>query len=164
MRSKKSLFYLLILTMFITFNLISCGGGGGGGGSVRAVSFESIALEDIRAVVLSDEKINGSNDDTNEIPEETIVVYQTNEGRYGKFIVTTYGYSLYINWVTYDLSNDGTVYSEGVDLRIDGTCYAELDEGSGSGDPADVDFQWEQDTPIKRYISPQNGATFAVFH
>ncbi len=30
MRSKKSLFYLLILTLFLTFNLISCGGGGGG--------------------------------------------------------------------------------------------------------------------------------------
>lgn len=28
MRSRKSLFYLLILTMFLTFNLISCGGGG----------------------------------------------------------------------------------------------------------------------------------------
>jgi len=34
MRQKKSLFYLLILTLFLTFNLISCGGGGGGGGSV----------------------------------------------------------------------------------------------------------------------------------
>lgn len=31
MRQKKSLFYLLILTLFLTFNLISCGGGGGGG-------------------------------------------------------------------------------------------------------------------------------------
>jgi len=30
MWSKKSLFYLLILTLFFTFNLISCGGGGGG--------------------------------------------------------------------------------------------------------------------------------------
>ena len=29
MRSKKFLFYLLILTLFLTFNLLSCGGGGG---------------------------------------------------------------------------------------------------------------------------------------
>ncbi len=28
MRQKKSLFYLLILTLFLTFNLISCSGGG----------------------------------------------------------------------------------------------------------------------------------------
>ncbi|HPD56367.1 MAG TPA: hypothetical protein P5294_09745 [Smithellaceae bacterium] len=33
MRQKKSLFSLLILTMFLTFNLISCSGGGGGGGA-----------------------------------------------------------------------------------------------------------------------------------
>jgi len=31
MRQKKSLFSLLILTLFLTVNLISCGGGGGGG-------------------------------------------------------------------------------------------------------------------------------------
>ena len=30
MRSKKSLFYLLILTLFLTFNLLSCGGGDDG--------------------------------------------------------------------------------------------------------------------------------------
>jgi hypothetical protein len=29
MRSKKSFLYLSILTLFLTLNLISCGGGGG---------------------------------------------------------------------------------------------------------------------------------------
>lgn len=33
MWQKKSLLYLLILTMFLNFHLISCGGGGGGGGT-----------------------------------------------------------------------------------------------------------------------------------
>ncbi len=46
MRSKKSLFYLLILTLFLTFNLISCGGGGGGTAATSPLFSENFSSFD----------------------------------------------------------------------------------------------------------------------
>jgi len=46
MRRIKSLHLLLVLTLFLTFNLISCGGGGGGGGGTSVLLSENFSSFD----------------------------------------------------------------------------------------------------------------------
>ena len=128
---------------------------------VRAFSpLDRVTLADIQATTLSSANINGSDNSSNMIPTGTIVVYKTQTGRYGKFLVVTLGYDLLINWVTYNLANDGTIYSQGQNLTIGGTYSANLDNGTqvSSGD-----FFWNQVSSILRYIVPENSATFAVY-
>ncbi len=66
-----------------------------------------------------------------ETPEGTIVLYKTNEGRYGKFkILERTGSSVDLWWETYNA--DGTTYSAGTNLHIlsygDGS-FCDLDRG-----------------------------------
>lgn len=129
------------------------------GGPAR---FNTITLAAIQAMTLNGDDIYCNDDSANEIPAGTIVVYQTNEGRYGKFHVAIYGIDLVINWVTYDLSNDSTVYSQGEGLTIRNTWSAELDEGCETASTSTRDFWWKT-IPEPRYIVPGNGATFAVY-
>jgi hypothetical protein len=166
MNKRKSSFIILTLTLFLCFILISCGGPSNG---PTGVSFDSITLADIQATTLSSANIDGNNDNTNMIPTGTIVVYKTNEGRYGKFLVASYGYDLVINWVTYNLANDGSIYSQGTNLTIHGTFSADLDLGVETAVPADEDFFWEiidasAPSPKQAQIVPENGATFAVYN
>jgi hypothetical protein len=104
------------------------------------------------------EPINGSNNSNNKIPTGTRVLYQTNEGRYGIFIVAQYGYSLVLNYVTY--SSTGAIYSQGCGLVIGGTANADLDNGEQSS--TGQDFFWMQSTEVIRTILPKNGAKFFV--
>lgn len=161
MSKRKYLSIVLIFTSFLCFILISCDRSSG----PTAPTFDSITLADIQAVTLSTENIDGS-DATNKIPAGTIVVYKTKNGRYGKFLVDTWGHDLVFNWVTYNLANDGTVYSFGSNVTIRGTWWADLDNGveiNGVTDSKDGDFFWEQFTGTKRAIVPENGAMFAVY-
>jgi len=121
--------------------------------------FGAISLADIMAASLSSAKINGSNNASNQIPIGTILLYQTNEGRYGKLEIVSYGYDLTVKWTTYN--PDGSVYSEGDNLVIHGTCSCDLDLGVESSTSSD--FWWEQVTAVERYLVPENGARFAVY-
>jgi hypothetical protein len=122
--------------------------------------FSCITPEEIESISLSGSQIDGS-DASNELPDGTIVVYQTSSGRYGKFQVTTWGYDLFIKWVTYDL--DYSVYSSGEELKIRGTWSCDLDEGVEETGTPTLDFFWEQATSIERYLSPRNGAQFSLY-
>jgi len=92
-----------------------------------------------------------------------ILVYQTNEGRYGKMEIQQYGYNLMFKWVTYN--SNGSVYSSGQDLTIQGTWHCDLDLGvqSPSGGDQNSDFWWEQVGGPERYLAPQNGALFNIY-
>jgi hypothetical protein len=122
--------------------------------------FSCITPEEIESISLSGAQIDGS-DSSNELPDGTIVVYQTSSGRYGKFQVITWGYSITIKWVTYDL--DYSVYSSGGSLTITGTWSCDLDEGVEEVNTSTRDFFWEQVTGTERYLSPQNGAQFSLY-
>jgi hypothetical protein len=54
---------------------------------------------------------------------------------------------------------EAKVYSEG-QLEVRGTWHCNLDVGAQNQTGAD--FWWEQDTPVKRYLTPENGAVFFV--
>jgi len=51
------------------------------------------------------------------------------------------------------------VYSEG-QLEVRGASHCNLD--AGAQNQVGADFWWEQDTPVKRYLTPENGAGFFV--
>jgi hypothetical protein len=65
--------------------------------------------------------------------------------------------------VTYNLANDGSIYSQGDNLTIQGTFAADLDNGLQTLTALDEDFFWAQDSPTIRNIEPQNTAAFAVY-
>lgn len=129
--------------------------------TVTPSTFSLVSLDDIQAATLSTDQIDGNDDETNQLPTGTILLYQTGAGRYGKLLIASYGYTLVLDWVTYDSSNDGTVYSQGNDLSINGTWGADLDAGVQMTGP-DGDFFWAQWTSIVRTFVPTNGAKFAI--
>jgi len=146
---------LLITVGFVT---LVCGSDAG----ADRGTFDEITYEDIVATPLSGDAIVGNDDETNEIPTGTIVVYQTNQGRYGKLLIQAYGLNLTIRWHTYTL--DGTsAYSSGTGLVVNATCLCDLDEGYSHCSNETADFHWEIISGPDRQLSSWNGATFAVY-
>lgn len=125
----------------------------------QPADYNQITLADIQKSSLSSDKINGSNNNQNQLTPGTILVYQTSEGRYGKMQIKQYGYDLYLKWLTYNAN--GTTYSSGNNLKIRGTWYCDLDLGRESD--ISSDFWWQQSTPVERFLVPENGAKFARF-
>jgi hypothetical protein len=121
--------------------------------------FDEIDYALIADANFSDERINGHNDERNELLPGSIFFCKTTEGRLAKFLIEEYGYHLVISWTTYN--HDGEVYSEGSGLRIRGTWSCDLDEGKESTDGRD--FWWQQVTDVERYLTPKNGAVFATY-
>ncbi|AQQ09048.1 hypothetical protein L21SP3_00846 [Sedimentisphaera cyanobacteriorum] len=120
---------------------------------------------DERASGLSSDSIDAS--DGNRFGIDSFFIYETNEGRYGKFIIDDYdesdNHAITISWKTYDY--DGSLYSEGSGLTIVGTYSADLDEGVlspyGSGNR---DFSWTMSSSETRFLTPKNGASFKIIY
>lgn len=123
------------------------------------LGIDSISFAEIKSASFSSDRINGSDNESNQILTGTIVLYRTNEGRYGKLLIKTYGYNLTLRWKTFN--PDGSTYSEGDDLVIRGTWLCDLDLGKESR--ASSDFWWRQVTAVERYLVPKNGAKFAIY-
>ncbi len=135
------------------------------GYSVRCVkgsslSFNDITIDDIINYGLSSEDINGSNNSSNQLLQGAIILYKTNEGRYGKFIVQQYGMSLTIKWVTYN--NNGSIFSNGENLTISASWTCDLDIGVQGGN--EEDFWWNHINSVERYLTPMNGALFGIYN
>ena len=120
--------------------------------------FEAIRLTEIKSASLSSVRIDGSNNTSNKIPDGTIILYKTNEGRYGKLLIKKYGRSLRMKWTTYN--SQGRVHRRGNDLVVRSSYSCDLDAGKESR--ASGDFWWHHITSVERFFTPQNGAQFAV--
>ncbi len=116
--------------------------------------FDSIRPDDIKAARLSSARIPG-----NSLTPNTIIIFSTNEGRFGKLLIKSCDYNLNLAWVTFNA--DGTVYSRGDSLVVRGTFTCDLDAGREARDSAD--FWWQMVTQTESYLTPQNGATFAIY-
>ncbi len=123
--------------------------------------FDAISLTEIKSADLSRDKINASNNETNQIPDGTILVYETSEGRFGKLRITNYGPNLTLKWRNFN--PDGSVESDGENLVIKGTWFCDLDLGEEGAPSTSDDFHWELVTDVERYFAPRNGARFAIF-
>ena len=128
-------------------------------GLTVAQSFSEITLADIMAITLSSDPINGSDNAMNRIPAGTIVLYRTDEGRYGLLEIAATGLDLTVNWRTYSVS--GSVYSQGTALVVRASWTCDLDRGIEGA--ASADFQWHLVTQTERYLEPRGGAAFGVF-
>lgn len=127
-------------------------------GPGAGASFDGIGYADIAAATLSADRIDASDGVTNQLTPGAIVLYQTNEGRYGKLQVLEYGYNLRIQWHTFRPNE--TRHSSG-ELVIQGTFGCDLDAGREV--TASPDFWWAMVTATERYLEPANGARFAVY-
>jgi hypothetical protein len=116
--------------------------------------FDRVGLGDISSANLSSARIAGTN-----LPVDTILLYRTNEGRFGKLLVRSYGRDLTLRWFTFNVN--GGRYSMGDNLVIRGTYSCDLD--SGKETQTSSDFWWQQVSATERYLTPQNGATFALY-
>ena len=68
-------------------------------------AFKSITLKQIQATLEPIKErtleINASNNEQNQIPAGTILVYRTNAGNFGKAVILDYDYNLTLLWVTF---------------------------------------------------------------
>jgi len=68
---------------------------------IGSVNFDSITHSSLKTYSYSSDKINGSDNASNQIPVGTVIAAITDEGRYSKFKIEVYGYNLIIKFVTY---------------------------------------------------------------
>jgi len=68
---------------------------------VGNVDFDSIMHSGLKTYSYSSDKINASDNASNQIPAGTVVATITDAGRYSKFRIEVYGYDLVIKFVTY---------------------------------------------------------------
>ncbi|MGD0572347.1 MAG: hypothetical protein ABSB11_04945 [Sedimentisphaerales bacterium] len=127
-------------------------------------SYGLIDASDIAAILgqMSAGSIDGS--DGNEFWPGTWFIYRTSEYRYGKMIVQAYDKAqnneLTLGWTTYN--SDGSIYSSGTGLVIDGTYLCDLDEGQETFTSAD--FWWSIDSSTARSLVPENNALFELMY
>jgi len=127
--------------------------------------FDRLTAADIANMdhTLSGDNIDAS--DGSEFWPGTYFVYKTNMGRYGKFIVDDLDQAdnnkLTITWVTYNA--DGSTYSKGTGLEINGTYTCDLDKGV-EGPSTGADWQWVMKSSTVRYLRPLYGAEFKLMY
>ena len=68
---------------------------------IGSIDFDSITHSSLKTYSYSSDKINGSNDSSNQMPAGTVIAAITDGGRYSKFKIEVYGYDLVIKFVTY---------------------------------------------------------------
>ncbi len=90
----------------------------------------------------------------------TIIVFKTNQGRYGKLYVEQSGETLILTWL-HVFTSDGAMYIGKSSLGIRNLSKFDLDEGTETQVSAYSDFQWEYLNGKGRLI-PLSGAVFYV--
>lgn len=94
------------------------------------------------------------------LPDGTILLYQTNVGRFGKAVVARQDEDIFLRWTTYE--RDGQIASQGIRLELRGPYTCDLDTGTVSPPAADADFHWNLFTHATRALVPRNGARFTI--
>ncbi|WP_310496618.1 hypothetical protein [Sandarakinorhabdus sp.] len=95
-----------------------------GAGIVRlgAVGFTALGPNALQMLSYGSTSIPGNNDATNQLTPGTVFAVRTAAGNYAKVRVLTYGYNMFIQWVTYRLNPAyaviGTGYVEPEDVEV----------------------------------------------
>jgi len=116
---------------------------------------------------LSGDSIEATNADGNIFKTGDVLIYKTNEGRYGKLEVLSIddadNKKLAIKAVTY--TNDGSIYKETSFLEIRGTWSADLDEliEAPAGQISIQDFWWERINTTDTDFTPENDAKYYMY-
>jgi hypothetical protein len=125
----------------------------------QKLDFNSIKISDIREVFLSSNRINASNNQNNVLTPGTILLYRTNEGKFGKLLILEYGDILKFKYCTY--TDSGSIFTLSDSLSAKLGLYYDLDLGQINENNADF---WYQNTDsVERYFTPTKGAKFTIY-
>jgi hypothetical protein len=72
--------------------------------NIGVTNFASVLPQALPGLPYSSTPIDGNNDATNKLVAGDVFAVKTNQGNYAKVLVTSYGYDLGIEWVTYKMS------------------------------------------------------------
>ena len=126
--------------------------------------YQQIELEDIDISSLSRALINAGSHAENQLKAGTIMVYKTDEGRYGKLQIRGNDVMVSFRRLTWD--KDGSVFSE-LDYSVcRNNAFFDLDsdEWESSASTLPADFYMEIPAAGQRWLIPKNGAVFAIYH
>src|SRR5271168_1410890 len=90
--------------------------------NLGAVNFASLTAANLQLLPYAATPIDGNDDATNQLVVNDVFAVLTNKGNYAKVQVTSYGYNLTINWVTYNIASGykvlGTGYNQPEDVKL----------------------------------------------
>jgi hypothetical protein len=122
--------------------------------------FDSLTRERIKKRVESDGFIPG-NGHTLQLSKGTIVLYRTNEKRYGKLMILDLGKNLIVKWVTYD--SEGNVTAKGDRHVIRSSWQLDLDLGGDGGRGKSLpDCWWQPLNQTDHQLVSENNALFLI--
>lgn len=127
--------------------------------------YQQVTQTDARSLYLADTRINGApRHPDNQLTAESILIFQTNEGRLGKIQVHSNDLYLSLRWQIW--SPDGTVHRVKDYFPVYKSGYYDLDDGKVDDTPDHrySDFYWSLENQAARWLEPLNGAAFAVYH
>lgn len=130
----------------------------------RIKLFDRIERKEALRAKLSREKISATPDKENLLLPNSIVLYQTTAGRYGKLQIRGNSSILTLRWKSWN--EDGSIYREQDYMETSANAFFEMNEGTEGELDADcqLDFMLEEDESGARFLSPQCGASFVLYH
>ncbi|MBV8811060.1 MAG: hypothetical protein JO033_20520 [Acidobacteriaceae bacterium] len=104
--------------------------------NLGVVDFASVTANNLEFLPFAKTPIPGNNDPSNKLVAGDVFAVRTTQGNFAKVKVTTYGYDLQIQWVTYKLASGysvlGTGYTNPEDVKISrDNSHAYITERSG---------------------------------
>lgn len=81
--------------------------------NIGVTNFASVLPQALPGLPYSGTPIDGNNDTTNKLVTGDVFAVKTNQGNYAKVLVTSYGYDMGIEWVTYKMAPAYAVLGDG---------------------------------------------------
>lgn len=155
------------IALLVLLILVSCNSDDDGETIETLKTFDQLTKNDIEALetTMSDADLNAANETGVLWENGKILLYKTNEGRFGKMKVLNIdiedNYKLTIEVVTF--ATDGLVYNSNSFFEVPGTWVPDLDEIVLDGADHDQDFHWSRFSTTTR-IAPRNGFVFVEYN
>ena len=126
--------------------------------------FEQIPVSEVLRASLAKTKINGSPGDANQLNAGTILLYQTTSGRYGKLQIRGNDVIITLRWESWN--PDGSRFGKSDYMETKAGGFYDMNLGKEVVETTDCtsDFLIEVSDNGERWLSPQCGAAFVIYH
>lgn len=126
--------------------------------------FQQIQIEEVLTAKLSRFKINGSSNSLNQLNPGTVLLYQTTEGHFGKMQIRGNAAVLTLRWHTWKEDGSFLAGEDYMATRPNGVYEMNQGVEVSSTEICSFDFLMEEPSVGQRWLSPQCGASFLVYH